>query len=314
VKKPTGPPDYRVSGSLGGLTGCPVLTMDGRVVGVVGRTSVEPSSGGRSVTIGGRTYRMGGRSRRGSPRILCAESFKEFLADPSKFLRRRCWLGVRGLQAFSKDLAEHLEVAEKGGVILGEVLKQSPAAKAGLRDRDIVVKINGEKLDITEDRDVEKLRKRVQRGRAGDVLVLSILRDSDQGLKEVEVRLTLEEEPVREFEVEDWEEKTFGLRVKPLTRDFLDKGRLPLDTKGVRVTYVESAGWAYLAGVRSGDIIKDVVLEKTPDLAAFQKRMKQVIETREPEVCFGITRRGKSLFLCVRPQWELDAKKGEKEE
>jgi S1-C subfamily serine protease len=145
----------------------------------------------------------------------------------------------------------------------------------------------------------------VQRAKAGSTMVLTVLRHGQDGLHEAEARVTVEEEPTREFEVEEWEEKTFGLRVKPITRDFLDRERLPLDTPGVRVTQVESAGWAYLAGVRRGDIIDGVVLSKVPDLDAFKKVMAEVIGAEEAEVCFAVIRGGKSLFLCVRPQWEL---------
>ncbi|MHC5078354.1 MAG: PDZ domain-containing protein [Planctomycetota bacterium] len=313
VPKPAGPPTYRTTGSLSGWTGCPVLTLDGKVVGFVGLTSVDPGGGGgRSVTIGGRTYYFGGRGRRGSPRILCTGDFKEFLADPSKFLRRKSWLGIRGLQALTKDLAEQLGVG-KGGVIVGEILKASPADKAGLKTGDVVVKIDGEKLDIAEDKDVEKFTKRMERAKGGTKFVFVVLRDKGHGYGEEEINVTIEEEPTREYEVEEWEEKTFGLRVKPLTRDFLDRERLPLDTPGIRVTYVESAGFAYLAGLRRGDIVQGVLLVKTPNLKAFKKRMSEVIAERKPEVCFGVTRRGKNLYLCVRPEWGLVDKEKEEE-
>lgn len=314
VKKPTGPPDYEVTRSLSDLTGCPVLDLTGRVVGFVGRTSVEPSpsgDGGRRVTIGGRTFYVGGRRREtlGSPRILLCSDFREFLTDPSKFLRRKCWIGVRGLQAVTKDLAEQLALEKKGGVIIGEVLEQSPASRGGLRDNDIIRKIDGETVEIDEDRDVEKFAKRVQRAKAGTTMVLTVLRPGQDGLQEAQARVTVEEEPTREYEVEEWEEKTFGLRVKPITRDFLDRERLALDTPGVRVTQVESAGWAYLAGVRRDDIIAGIVLKKVPDLPAFKRVMAEVIQAEEAEVCFGVIRAGKSLFLCVRPQWALREKK-----
>jgi serine protease Do len=316
VEKPAGPPEIRVTGSIAGSTGCPVLNLRGQVVGFVGRTAVDPSGGGggRTVTIGGRTFRIGGRrQQRGKPRILCVRDFREFLSDPSKFLRRKCWLGVRGIQALTKDLAEQFEIEGKGGIILGEVLGQSPASRGGLQGNDIVRKIDGERVEIAEDRDVEKFTKRMQRAKAGSTVVFTVLRWEGEGLREVEVRVAMEEEPTREFEVQEWQEKTFGLRVKPLTRDFLDRERLPLDTKGVRVNNVESAGWAHLAGVRRNDIIKGVVMKEIGNLKAFKEVMTEVIKAEEAEVCFGVVRGGKSLFLCVRPQWKLKKKEEGKE-
>ena len=312
VDQPAGPPDYLLTDSISSLTGCPVLNMKGEVVGIVGREPVErPSgSGGRSITVGGRTFYIGGnRTSTSSPRLLLCKDFAEFLADPSKFLRRKCWIGVRGLQALTKDLAKELEAGEKGGVIVGEVLEQSPAARAGLKGGDIIRTVDGEKITIDEDKDLEKFTKKIQRAKAGTTTVFKVMRFEDEKFDKVEVRVALEEEPTREYEVLDWEEKTFGLRVKPITRDFLDRDRLPLDTTGVRVTQVESAGWAYLAGVRSGDIIRGVVLKKVANLDDFKKVMAEVIQDEDEEVCFNAIRGGKSLFLCVRPQWELKKKK-----
>lgn len=315
IPKPAGPPEYRLDGALAPWAGCPVVSLDGRVLGFVGLEAAEPGGGGgRTINIGGRTIFMGGRGRRSDPRILCTGDFEEFLADPSKFLRRKCWLGVRGLQAAGKDLAEQLKVPE-GGVILGEILAQSPAERGGLLAGDVVLKVNGEDLGIAEDKDVEKFTKRIQRAAGGEILAFTVYRKAGDAYVATEIRVTLEEEPVQEFEVEEWEEKTFGLSVKPLTRDFLDRERLPLTTKGVRVTRTENAGFANLAGLRRDDIIHGVVLVKTPDLEALKGRLKEVIAKREPEVCFGVLRGGKDLFLCVRPEWGLvDAGAGGDEE
>ncbi|GEM_PF-3324344 len=313
VPRPAAPPEYHLDGSLSAFSGCPVLTLDGKVVGMVALAPVEPGGGGRTITIRGRTFHIGSRRRRRSPRLLCTGDFEEFLADPSKFLRRKSWVGVRGLQALTEDLAEHFGT-EAGGIILGEILKDSPAERAGLVEGDVVVSIDGEAMEIEQDRDVEKFRKRIQRAPGGTMFVLGVLREADGSFAEREIVLEVEEEPVQEYEVEEWEEETFGLRVKPLTRDFLDRQRLPLQTQGVRVTYVENAGFGNLAGLRRDDIIQSVVLVKTPDLEAFQEQMAAVIEARNEEVCFNVLRGGKSLFQCVRPDWKLADKKETEEE
>lgn len=315
VPKPEQPTTYHIDGPMSAHPGCPVLDLDGKVVGFIGRNSVTPSGGGRSISIGGRTFFVGGGRRTGAPRILCTDDFKEFLADPSKFLRRKSWVGVKGMQPLNKDLAEQLGIDAEGGIILGEILKKSPASKAGLLTGDVVVAVDGEALEIEEAKDLEAFSKRVQRAEAGQVFKLTVHRQEKDGWKKLELQLTAEEEPVQEYEVQEWESKTFGLRVKPLTRDFLDRERLDLETTGVRITYVENAGYADLAGLQNNDIIQGVVLKRVGDLDAFKKRLYEVAEAREPEVCFNVIRRGQSLFLCVRPDWELqkkDEEEGEK--
>ncbi len=54
--------------------------------------------------------------------------------------------GVR-LQRPARELAYHLELPEGAGYIVTEVLRGSPAARAGLRRYDVIVKLNGETLD-----------------------------------------------------------------------------------------------------------------------------------------------------------------------
>ena len=46
-------------------------------------------------------------------------------------------------------------------------------------------------------------------------------------------------------------------------------------------------------------------LKPCPDLAAYKEIMKDLIKTRDSEVCYNVLRQRKSLFLCVRPDWDV---------
>jgi S1-C subfamily serine protease len=59
-------------------------------------------------------------------------------------------LGVQ-VQELSKDLAPYFKVEEKGGVLVLEVTKDSPAEKAGLKAGDVITKIDGEKITGADD-------------------------------------------------------------------------------------------------------------------------------------------------------------------
>jgi C-terminal processing protease CtpA/Prc len=59
-------------------------------------------------------------------------------------------LGVH-VQELNSDLAPYFKVEEKGGVLVLEVTKDSPAEKAGLKAGDVITKIDGEKITDADD-------------------------------------------------------------------------------------------------------------------------------------------------------------------
>jgi hypothetical protein len=71
------------------------------------------------------------------PRADQADSQAQADAPP------RLWLGVRGGPVADPVLRTHLQLAADTGVVIEEVLPESPAAKAGLRRHDIILRANG---------------------------------------------------------------------------------------------------------------------------------------------------------------------------
>lgn len=59
-------------------------------------------------------------------------------------------LGVQ-VQELNKDLAPYFKVEEKGGVLVLDVTKDSPAEKAGLRAGDVITRVDGEKITDADD-------------------------------------------------------------------------------------------------------------------------------------------------------------------
>ena len=57
------------------------------------------------------------------------------------------WIGIHGRSIESVVLRTHLQLAEDMGVVVEEVVADSPAAKAGLRKHDIILRANGNAVD-----------------------------------------------------------------------------------------------------------------------------------------------------------------------
>ena len=62
----------------------------------------------------------------------------------------RGWLGVT-VQDLKGDLAQYYGVEDKGGVLVAEVVAGDPADKAGIKAKDVILKVNGEKVSSSRD-------------------------------------------------------------------------------------------------------------------------------------------------------------------
>ena len=62
----------------------------------------------------------------------------------------RGWLGV-SIQDLSQEMAEYYGLEQKGGALIAEVFPGDPADQAGLKPKDIVIEIDGEKIESSHD-------------------------------------------------------------------------------------------------------------------------------------------------------------------
>src|SRR5208282_2587512 len=56
------------------------------------------------------------------------------------------WLGVE-LQEVNSDKAKELKLPAERGVLLQRIVPDSPAAKAGLKEKDVITEINGQRVE-----------------------------------------------------------------------------------------------------------------------------------------------------------------------
>ena len=80
------------------------------------------------------------------------------------------WIGIRGRSVASPVLRTHLQLAEDMGVVVEDVVPESPAAKAGLRKHDIILRAGNDAVD-----NMTVLQGQVQRD-GGKTIELKIIR------------------------------------------------------------------------------------------------------------------------------------------
>lgn len=196
-----------------------------------------------------------------------AKSVMESLLKYGKVIRG--WLGVM-IQEVTQDIADAMQLDSTKGVLISDVMKNSPAEKAGLKRGDVILKLNGEETNSTS-----QLRNLVASTGAGKGVTLLISRKG----KKMEVKVTLGEVPqkqARQLKVEKEESAIGGITVSELTDKLRDKYSIPSQiTGGVVITSIEPDSPARMAGLRRGDVIIEVNNTKVTSVEQFKKMCKK---------------------------------------
>lgn len=171
--------------------------------------------------------------------------------------RPLAWLGAYGLEPMDREVANFLRLSSQSGAVVSEVLQDSPAEKAGMKDHDIIIEIDGRPLPrFRPDRVVtDYVEREIERHKPGDRMALTVLR----GPERVVLNATLGEEPklIREAERKYFDR--LGLTVREFVYgDAVARRIKTAEDAGVVVSYLKPNGPAAIAGVGLEDWIKEI--------------------------------------------------------
>jgi serine protease Do len=166
----------------------------------------------------------------------------------------RAYLGIHP-ENLTPGLAKAFGVNQGNGVLVGDVLPDTPAAKAGLRKGDVILQLNGEPVNSANE-----LTLRISQSEPGSPAKLQISRDGK--VQNVDVKLTELSEKADNAGGGNEEEGNSGgldgVNVQALTPDIGEQLNLPSGTHGVVVTSVDPGSAAGDAGVQRGMVIQEV--------------------------------------------------------
>jgi serine protease Do len=164
----------------------------------------------------------------------------------------RGYLGVH-IQDFSPELAKSFNFNQSGGVLIGDVSPNTPAANAGLKKGDVILKLNGQAVSDNND-----LRNTISQMAPGTAVKLDIWRDG----KTQDYNVTLGELKDDKIAAEGADEtgggEIQGIEVQDLTPEISQQLNLPTGTHGVVVTSVDPSSAAAGAGIGRGDVIQEI--------------------------------------------------------
>jgi len=178
------------------------------------------------------------------------------------------WLGI-SIQDITDDVAEYYGLSDRQGVLVYQVLADSPAERAGMKDGDIIRAYEGQPIEHSR-----QLIERVSATPAGKTAGVDILRDGKpQSLKVVIGERKPESELAAGGTVQEaWR----GLKVAALTEELSEQFNLSADAGGVVVIEVEPKSPADAAGLRAGDVINEINRTRIESLSDYRNAITHV--------------------------------------
>ncbi len=256
-----------------GNSGGPLVNLNGEVIGM--NSAINASGQGIGFAI---------------PANL-AKRIAEQLIDKGKVIR-----GYMGIypQDLTSDLAEGKGIEGTEGILVGQVVEDSPAEKAGLELGDVIVEYDG--IPVT---DVNKFRWLVADSPVGDKVSLKVLRDGHMK----NMSLVLVERPDAQVaratpqEAERW----LGLEVDNPRSAKAQRLRIDPDEAGAVVVDVEAGSPAAEAGFRPGDVIVELGGDRIKDVEGYARAMDR-LKGSSKAVVFLVKRGDYTTFLAVKPE------------
>ena len=290
---------WSLAGAGLSMLGAPLWNGSGEVVGVAAQVPMSPG-GGRQVMpqlsgVVGLSYARFADWL--SEARQQAEAVAEVVPEEEE---EAGWLGIE-FQALERPLARHLGISDGGGILVTRVIPGSPAAKSGLAPLDILVSLDGDRIPVNQESDLNKFIERVRAGKPGATVRFGREARDEGGIDEVAV--TLANSPKTELQAERREDDAFEITVREITLDVLLGQRLPPETTGVIVDGVTRAGWAGLAGLSRGLIIQRINEHDVTDLDSFGAALEKVGEAKPDKVLFFVRFRRDTRFFVAEPDW-----------
>jgi len=204
----------------------------------------------------------------------------------------RGWLGVQ-MQPLTPALAKAVGKTEDGGTLVADVLADSPALRAGLKQGDVITAFDGKPIKTPRD-----LALAVADVAAGKTVPVSVWRDGRD--KAVEVTIgTQAKEQVAKNDTESGA-GPLGMNLESLSAEARSELGLSNAVKGVVVARVSPGSRADESGVQPGDVI--VRIGDTPITSPSQATAKihQEEVAKKEAVPLLVTRNGTTYYLALQ--------------
>jgi serine protease Do len=236
--------------------------------------------------------------------VLMLVAVSDVVSAGSKDDAKKGYLGVF-MQELDKDVREGLDLDVKYGVLISDVEEDSPADKAGIESRDVLIEFNGKKVDSPDD-----LSELVADTEVGQEVEIKVIREG----KQKTLKLVVGERPDDfgwltmgdlHFDSDDFKHvdkivhafsgrPRLGVEVRGLNEDLAPYFKTKAG-EGVLVLEVKDESVAEEAGIKSGDVIQKVGDEPISSVDDLLESLEDFEEG--DEVAIQLMRKGKKTTV-----------------
>jgi len=201
---------------------------------------------------------------------------------------KRGYLGVM-IQPLTGEVAESLGLKNTHGAIISQVFKNTAAYKAGLKPGDIIVSVNGKPLKSSYE-----LPYIISSFRPGTKIKLGIIRDHRR--MTVEVKLGERPENLSVNASGSQVYKTdYGFSVSNITPELAKKFGIKVK-KGVVIVSVKQGSFAYMVGLKPGDVVVKLNYKPVRNLADFER----IIKKAKNVIFLDVVRGNAHIFITIQ--------------
>jgi serine protease Do len=224
-----------------------------------------------------------------------ARSMMDQLVKTGKVVRG--WLGV-SIQELTPELATQFGIGGTKGVLVSDIMDDSPAKKAGVERADVIVEFDGKPMDSPT-----HLRNAVAQTTVGKKVSLKVIRDK----KPKTLDVTIVEQPKSVAQAGSEENGDVAaptgvlsdLEVRELTDELAGRYGLKSTERGAVVTRVKPGSTAEEMGVREGDIVVEVNRKAVTSLKTYERIVSGL--PKDQAVLLLLKRQGRTMYLTLRP-------------
>jgi serine protease Do len=203
--------------------------------------------------------------------INLAKQIMQQLIESGKVVRG--WLGVH-VQPVDEEIAKAMNLPSTAGALVSDLVPNTPAAKAGIRNGDFIVAFDGK--PIQDDNNLVHL---VAGYKPGSRVPVKVIRDGE----EKTITVTLGERPEQEPEQLSLAEgdenqpssRRLGIQVSEVDDELAREYNIEAPN-GIVVTDVQSGSQAEKEGIRPGDLILEIKQEPVRHLRDFRRILSTV--------------------------------------
>jgi serine protease Do len=254
-----------------GNSGGPLVTEEGKVVGISSRGYLGANNLGFAI-----------------PANTAKRVVAELVRDGAV---TRSYIGL--VPGALQDLENFYALALNTGVLINNVDVGSPAAKAGLRGGDILLSINGEKIDGRFPEQLPPIQNLIASQPVGSSLKLSYKRAA------LTADTTVVTEKLESRIGEEWALEKWGLSVRKVSRAYARENQLG-DAAGVLVIGVQAGFPADVAGLMRGDIIRKINRQPITSLDII-KSAHAAYDLKPEATLFDTERNRHAVIVILKP-------------